>query len=121
MTCGGTKRDGTGCGGIALPSGLCWAHDPAVRDRADEARRRGGHNRSTIARATRRMPRDLKDLGSRLLEAFEAVNAGELAPDKAHAMARLASVYCTLYQVGEVETRLDALEAVAQSRKGWGA
>jgi hypothetical protein len=63
----------------------------------------------------------MKELSGRILEAFDQVASGELAPDKAHAMARLASVYCTLYQVGEVEARLEALEQVAQSRKGWGA
>ncbi len=118
MKCGAIKLDGTNCGGIPLASGLCWAHDPAVRDRADEARRRGGQNKSTIIRATRRMPKDLKDLGSRLLEAFEAVNNGEIPPDRAHAMARLAAVYVQIHGAAETDARLDALEQAVQNGRG---
>jgi len=119
MTCTATKRDGTSCWSMALDSGLCWAHDPAVRDRADEARRKGGANRSTLIRASRRMPRDMTELAKRILEAFTSVESGELAPDKAHAMARLAAVYVQLHSVGELEGRLDALEQAATIRKGW--
>jgi hypothetical protein len=61
----------------------------------------------------------MKDLSRRILEAFEAVSTGELAPDRAHAMARLAAVYVQLHQAGEVETRLEVLEAAAETRKGW--
>jgi len=106
---------------MALDSGLCWAHDPAVRDRADAARRKGGANRSTLIRASRRMPRDMAELAKRILEAFTSVESGELAPDRAHAMARLVSAYVTLHQVGELEGRLEALEAATTGNKGWRA
>ena len=62
------------------------------------------------------MPRDMKELSGRILEAFDQVATGELLPDRAHAMARLASVYVQLHQAGEVERRLEALEAVASGR-----
>jgi hypothetical protein len=113
MTCTGIKRDGERCTAMALDSGLCFAHDPSNRERATAARRRGGENRSTIARATRRMPRDLADLSRRLLEAFDQVHRGELAPDKAHAMSRLAAVFVQLHSAGEVDARIEALEAAA--------
>jgi hypothetical protein len=103
---------------MALDSGLCWAHDPAVRDRADAARRKGGENRSTLVRASRRMPRDMAELSKRILEAFTSVESGDLQPDRAHAMARLAAVFVTLHDAGETETRLQALEAAAESGKG---
>jgi hypothetical protein len=102
---------------MALDNGLCWSHDPLVRDRADEARRRGGTNRSTIARATRRMPKDMADLSRRLLEAFDQVHSGELPPDRAHALARLAAVFVQLHSAGEVDARIEALEVAASDRK----
>jgi hypothetical protein len=118
MTCTATKRDGTSCRSMALDSGLCWAHDPAVRDRADAARRKGGENRSTLVRASRRLPRDMQELSRRILEAFAAVESGELAPDRAHAMSRLAAVYVQLHSAVEVDARLEALEQAANGGKG---
>jgi len=119
MTCTATKRDGTNCTAMALDSGLCFAHDPQNRAQATAARRRGGENRSTVQRASRRMPRDLADLSRRLLEAFDQVHRGELPPDRAHALARLAAVYVTLHSAVEVDARIEALEAAANvpSRK----
>ncbi len=118
--CETIRSNGDRCRAQALPSRpKCWAHDPGSREKADEARRRGGANRSNVARATRRLPRDMKDLSGRILEAFDQVATGELAPDRAHAMARLAAVYVQLHQAGEVETRLEVLEAAAETRKGW--
>ncbi len=121
MTCSATKRDGSPCRSMALDSGLCWAHDPAVRDRADEARRRGGENRSNVARASARQPRNMKALGERILAAFDRVETGSLDPARAHAMARLVAAYVQLHQVGELEGRLEALEQAADVRKGYGA
>jgi hypothetical protein len=118
--CETVRSNGERCRTQALPDRVgCWAHDPGSREKADEARRRGGANRSNVARATRRLPRDIKDLSRRILEAFDQVAIGELAPDRAHAMARLAAVYVQLHQAGEVETRLEVLEAAAETRKGW--
>ncbi len=97
---------------------MCWAHDPSSREKADAARRRGGHNKSAIVRAAKHIPRDMKALSRRILEAFEDVSAGELAPDRAHAMARLAAVYVQLHQVGELEARLEELERRAEQSGG---
>lgn len=119
--CVATRANGGPCNARALPSRpMCWAHDPTTREKAGEARRRGGENKSTIARVTRRMPRDLNDLGRRLLEAFEAVNSGEIPPDRAHAMARLAAVYVQIHSAAEVDARLEALEQAAAGGKGTG-
>ncbi len=118
--CETVRSNGERCRAQALPDRVgCWAHDPGSREKADEARRRGGVNRSNVARATRRLPRDIKDLSRRILEAFDQVATGELAPDRAHALARLAAVYVQLHQVGELEGRLEVLEAAGETRKGW--
>ncbi len=118
--CTAIKRDGSPCRSMALDSGLCWAHDPAVRDRADAARKRGGENRSNLNRASARMPRDMKSLGERILQAFDRVENGELDPARAHAMARLVAAFVQLHQVGEMDARLEALET-ASTYKGYRA
>ncbi len=63
------------------------------------------------------MPRDLADLSRRLLEAFDEVHRGELPPDRAHALARLAAVFVQLHSAGEVDARIEALEAAANVRQ----
>ncbi len=119
--CETIRANGEPCRAQALPDrSQCWAHDPGCRDLAHAARRKGGTNRSTIARATRRMPRDMADLSRRLLEAFAEVHAGDLAPDKAHALARLAAVFVQLHAAVEVDARIAALEAAANvPRRKW--
>ena len=67
------------------------------------------------------MPRDMKELSGRILEAFDQVATGELAPDWAHAMARLAAVYVQLHQAGEFERRLEELERRAEAGQQRGA
>jgi hypothetical protein len=106
---------------MALDSGLCFAHDPQNRAQATAARRRGGENRSTVARASRRMPRDMQELSKRILAAFTAVENGDLDPARAHAMGRLVAAYVQLHEVAETEQRLAALEQAASVRKGYGA
>jgi hypothetical protein len=66
------------------------------------------------------MPRDMQDLSKRILAAFEGVETGDLDPAKAHALARLVSAYVTLHSAGEVDARIEALEAAATGHKGWG-
>jgi hypothetical protein len=87
---------------------------------AAAARQRGGTNRSNVARASRRMPRDMKSLGERILQAFDRVETGELDPARAHAMARLVAAFVQLHQVGEMDARLEALET-ASTYKGYSA
>ncbi len=121
--CTATRRDGSPCQANARPGGaLCWAHSPELRARAEDARRRGGQNKSNIRRAAKAMPRDMKDLAARILEAFEEVHVGTLAPDRANAMARFAAVYVQLHQAGEMQQRLEEIEArldTAQPRANW--
>jgi hypothetical protein len=64
------------------------------------------------------MPRDLAELSKRLLESFDEVHRGDLAPDRAHALARLAAVFVQLHSAGEVDARIEALEAAATGRSG---
>ncbi len=112
IQCSGTRRGGEPCNAAALPGrALCWAHDPELRGKATEARRAGGENSSTAARAARRVPRDMADLVKRLLLAVDEVHRGELDPRRATAMAALGRAIVTVYEAGELQQRLTELEA----------
>ncbi len=115
--CTAIRPNGERCRATALPDRpQCFAHDPANRERANAARRAGGHNRSSTVRAARRMPANLKDVAARLLVALEETYTGDLEPDRARAMASLAGAVCRVYEVGEVEQRIADLEARLEAR-----
>ncbi len=121
--CAAVRPGGQRCRAQALPGrALCFAHDPENRERASEARRKGGHNSASTVRASRHMPRDMRELAQRLLEAVDEVHRGELDSRRATAMASLAGSYVKVYEVAEVEHRIADLEArasaVAKSRGG---
>ncbi len=117
--CAAVRPGGQRCRAQALPGrALCFAHDPENRERASEARRKGGHNSANLTRAARRIPRGMQDVARRILEAFDRVESGELPPDRAHAMARLAAVYVQIHDAGEVQARIEELEARLEQRPG---
>ncbi len=108
-TCQATRADGSPCRAAPTPSGYCWAHDSDLRDKAKEARRLGGHNRSSTVMASHRAPRDMQDLARRLLEAVDKVESGDLMPDQARAMASLAGAVVRVYEVGELRLEVQEL------------
>ncbi len=120
--CTATRRNGEPCRAQALPDqDLCWAHSPGMRQKAAEARRRGGENKANVVRAGKHIPRDMKELARRLLKAIDEVHRGEFMPDQARAMASLAGAVCRVYEAGEVEQRIAELEArlEAQPAQAW--
>lgn len=61
-SCRATKDDGSPCGstsGINPENGLCFWHDPTRRERAQEARRRGGRAAGHQNRKERRYAADV--------------------------------------------------------------
>jgi hypothetical protein len=65
--CESTKRNGEPCQAQALPnSPHCWAHDPELQERRQEARKRGGKNRSGVVRLRGLVP-------PRLLPVFDTL------------------------------------------------
>ncbi len=117
--CTSTKSDGSRCRGVARPSGFCWAHDPELRDKASAARKAGGENSSNVARAGKRLPKDLRDVLDRLMRALATVETGELDPRRATAMARLASAIVRTHEAGDVEQRLGEIEARLEAQDAW--
>jgi hypothetical protein len=109
-TCAATRRDGSPCRLPAVAGGpYCFAPDA----RAVEGRRRGGRQRSTAARSTRRLPPELRDAVQLVSEAMAEVRAGQLDPRRGAAIASLASALTRLIEIGELRARVEALERLA--------
>jgi hypothetical protein len=101
----------TPCRGRALPGGeFCFAHAPELAARRVEARERGGRNRSRMARARAAMPADLSGVLQRLHAALDRLDAGQLEPRIASAMASLAGAIVRTWEVGVLEARLVRME-----------
>lgn len=97
-------------------------HDPSLAAERDGWRRRGGENRSSVARARKQLTgdiRDLADVKARLMLALSKVEAGELEAGAANAMAALARAVVTVSEAAAIEdlsARMDALERQARGR-----
>ena len=112
-TCTGTTRAGAPCAAQAWRDGLCrWHHPDLEAERADW-RRRGGEGRANLRRAAKRLPKDLLDVRDGLLRALAAVEAGDLEPGRANAIAGLSRAVVAVHQAADLEARIAALEALA--------
>ena len=119
--CKATRANGERCKSPAVrSSGYCWAHDPGGAEARQEARREGGRAKSRARRLDRLMSATLRPVVGLLLDALEEVHAGALPPNRATAMAALASAVSRVYQVAELEQRVEALEAAAADTAGRG-
>lgn len=113
--CVAIRTNGERCRAHALPNRpQCFAHDPENRERATAARRKGGENSSNPARAARRIPKDMRELVSSLMAAIAEVHNGELDPKRLSAMASGAGAIVRVHEAGELEQRLEELEARAE-------
>ncbi len=124
MRCTSTKRDGEQCRADARPGReVCWVHDPELQEKASAARRRGGHHSSNVERAARRLPKTVRDVQAILLELIRDVHASDLdLSSKARSVSQLAGTYVRAYETGELQQRLEELEArleAEQPRAKW--
>jgi len=92
------------------------AHDPALADKRQEARRAGGYNSARAARLGKLVPPRLMSVYDRLEEALCQVHQGELDPRIAQAMAALAGAMVRVLTSGELEERMRRLERQPQAR-----
>ncbi len=121
-TCSGVRPDGSPCSATPTASGLCFAHDPKLRQKTAEGRRAGGHNRSNASRARKAMGREVRDIVQIVEAAMGGVLQSRITPPQAQAVASLAGAWVKLHEHGELEARLQALEERAQAagnRRGW--
>ena len=119
--CTATAASGAPCNAQAWRDGLCRWHHPALAAERAAWRRRGGEGRSTANRAGKRLPKTLLDVQGALLRALAAVEAGELEPARANAMAGLARALVTVTEYATLEQRIAALEEAAGVGGGRGA
>ena len=120
-TCAFRKPDGQLCGATPLRDGdFCFWHDPDHATEATEARRLGGLRRRR--EKTLEGAYDFEGFSSvasirRFVEIAALDVLGlENSVARANGMARLAVVAAKLLELGDVEMRLAALEAVVRRR-----
>jgi hypothetical protein len=111
VTCRATRRDGRPCTAAAGESGYCFGHDPGRAEAHKRGRSAGGQGRSTVRRALRILPGDMRGLLHALSQAFEETHDGEMEPRIAQALASLSSAVVRVYSAGELALRVKALEA----------
>ena len=115
-SCRATKANGEPCTLAATgPQGLCWAHDPANRDR----------RKRMASKAARSKPKSALSSVKALLEDLtERVLSGELETGRAAVANQLVNTRLRaieqerkMRELEELEERLEALEGVLKVRK----
>ncbi len=120
--CTAIRSNGERCKGQPLAGGeRCFIHDPDTQERVDEARRLGGKNKSTAARAAKNLPRELRGLAAKLIDAIDEVHEGKLDHKRLTAMAAGASAVVKLYEVGELAVEVQELRASLEGNGQWRA
>ena len=122
-----TRRGPCSCreGGIPWIEDFCFVHLPGADEQRDEARRKGGRNRSNAVRAQRRVAKlgihDTRDILS--IAALDLLS-GEMQPGVANAPANVCKAIIAAQQYGEMADDLAALlaesERLKQERAGHG-
>jgi hypothetical protein len=124
--CTSTTVSGVRCS-AACQSGspFCFFHDPAKADERGEARRAGGRQRSRPAAVLNtetpaRSIRSVADVTGLLSETIHQVRTGALDPKVANCVGYLSGILLKALEVGQIEERLAAIEAVVgqSSRTG---
>ena len=109
--CSAITTAGAPCPNRTLPhSSFCFAHDPALAARREDARRKGGAATRRSERLARMIPGQLQTVYTTLETALAEVHDGTITPSVANAMAAIASAMVRTLTAGEMEERLRALE-----------
>ncbi|NLT36699.1 MAG: hypothetical protein GXX95_00865 [Methanomassiliicoccus sp.] len=106
---------GERCKAYALHSstqGHCFHHDEASADLANEARSRGGKRgySVTVPKNAVQEVQTLEDLKEYMSEILIATRAGKLAPPIAQACSSCAGQMAKILDLGELSSRLEAVE-----------
>ena len=118
--CRATKANGEPCTLSANgPQGLCWAHDPANRDK----------RRRMASRAARSKPsRELSAIKQHLSELTDDVLAGSVdrgaaavANQLINTRLRAIELERKIKETQELEERIEALEQASGGGRRWGA
>src|SRR5438874_7059637 len=101
--CSALRQNGAPCSARPTRSGLCFAHDPALKAKRADARRLGGINSSHKNRLDQALPSRLRPVFDELIEALGQVHDGRLSATSGAAMASLASAVVRTFASGEME------------------
>jgi len=112
--CKGRRRDGRPCPNAAGESGYCFTHDPARGRERAQARKRGGERRrvphvadwSTVPKQIRDVPGVMALLDVAALDTLAQENSAQ----RSRALVGVALAYLKALEVGELESRLEAIE-----------
>lgn len=114
--CGYVHPSGRPCGGFAVSgSDRCFAHAPEQAEKRAAARRRGGQAGKVAVLPSSDVPvRSLGDVVGLVEATINDVRCGRVDVRVANAVGVLANVAIKAIQQGELERRLEALEAVLE-------
>jgi len=120
--CTAKTKNGERCKNAALKGQQqCFVHSPVTAKARAEARRRGGLNRRTPkADPQAARPASLRtvaDVLALLEETLADTRLQENSAQRSRTMISLALAALKAFEVGELEERVEALEAVAYGRK----
>jgi hypothetical protein len=112
--CKATRDNGAACTAWAGESGYCFAHDPTRGGERAAARKKGGYNRRAATSGDYTGPRQVRTLQD-VLQVLDYVLAESLLLENSIARARvltaLAAEYSSAIRTGELEARIEQLEA----------
>jgi hypothetical protein len=108
--CLSKKKNGEPCRVKALSDGYCFSHSPAMAEKRQKARARGGQNSAITVRTEKLGPGCLASVYGALGEALVDVRRGKLDPRIAVAMAGVARAMTAVITAGELEDRIRGLE-----------
>lgn len=123
--CVATTKDGKPCAARPRPgSDRCPWHDEALSVRRREWSARGGKGKSNAARAKKELPAGVMtndELRGLVGLTIRGVLAGRVEPGVGNSVANLSRAYVAITEAGELEERLQALEARAGISEKWRA
>ena len=120
-SCEATTKRGTPCRAIAAAGGWCIAHDPTRRDEVRAARAKGAtiKNKLVALEGRRKKLHSAAALIAFTSDVVQSVLDGSVLPDVGRVALYGASVLRQLVEAGDLEKRLEALEAAdRQHEKG---
>lgn len=116
-TCHGTTKLGEPCRANPIRGGdYCLKHDPTLGNERREWSSAGGKGRSNVSRASKRLPEDLKGTLEVLYRALSGLESGDVEATRATAIASVARAIVTVYEVAELELRLQQIERSVTER-----
>jgi hypothetical protein len=96
--CPSPRKDGSPCQGRPNKSGFCYSHDPALEEKRQRARVKGGRNKARTARARKLLMDEFENWDRLIDQAADQTYQGTMAPNVATAIASLAGAKVRLFE-----------------------